>query len=81
MDLLLVVLIAVAMLLLALRGRRRRQSPPPRPGTRQRPRQEGWSFSRHSRQDWRYWRDLAILIGLALALLVATALLSTNPPL
>ena len=69
MDLLLVILIAVAMLLLALRGRRRRQSPP-RPTAKRRER-EGWSFSRHSRQDWRYWRDLAILIGITLGILVA----------
>ncbi|MFN2381340.1 MAG: hypothetical protein ABR561_02150 [Guyparkeria sp.] len=75
MDLLLIVLVAVVMLLLALRGRRKRKraavgpraphrSVPPRS-------RSGWSFSRHPREDWRYWRDLAIIIALVLALVVA----------
>lgn len=76
MDLLLVALVALTMIILAVRRRQRR-----RPRARgSRPAANGWSFSRHPREDWRYWRDLAILIGLVLALLVATALLTTNTP-
>ena len=77
MDLLLVALVALAMLILAIRRRRQRRPPPTR-GSHAR--DNGWSFSRHPREDWRYWRDLAILIGLVLALLVATALLTSHPP-
>ncbi|MBN2873073.1 MAG: hypothetical protein JXJ30_09205 [Halothiobacillaceae bacterium] len=72
MDLFLVALVALVMIVLAVRRRRRRQ-----PSRRGRPRNaRGWSFSRHPQEDWRYWRDLAILIALILALLVATALLT-----
>lgn len=80
MDLLLILLVAIAMLLLALRGRRKRPAKrraPPRPTTLP-PRREGWSFSRHPREDWRYWRDLAIIIGLVLALLVAMVVIGAR---
>ncbi|MFI9652395.1 hypothetical protein [Guyparkeria halopsychrophila] len=80
MDLLLIVLVAVAMLLLALRRRHKRPAerrtttrPPTLP-----PRRRGWSFSRHPREDWRYWRDLAIAIGLILALLVAMVVIGAR---
>ncbi|MCL7744209.1 hypothetical protein LV476_04475 [Guyparkeria hydrothermalis] len=76
MDLLLVALVALAMIILAVRRRQRRR--PPTNGSR--PNNGGWSFSRHPREDWRYWRDLAILIGLVLALLAATALLTSTSP-
>lgn len=74
MDLLLVALVAVAMLILAIRRRRR-----PRGSTdhrRPHPGSNGWSFSRHPREDWRYWRDLAVLIGLGLALLLAMVMIA-----
>ncbi len=82
MDLLLIVLVAIAMLLLALRGRQKRNGPgarrrPQRP-TPPPPRGRRWSFSRHPREDWRYWRDLAILIGLVLMLLLATVVIGTR---
>ncbi|MFI9654086.1 hypothetical protein ABGV17_05070 [Guyparkeria sp. GHLCS8-2] len=80
MDLLLIVLVAVAMLLLALRRRRKRPAKrrtPPRPATLP-PRRQGWSFSRHPREDWRYWRDLAVIIGLVLALLLAMLVLGAK---
>lgn len=80
MDLLLIVLVAVAMLLLALRRRRKRPAerpPSPRPATLP-PRRQGWSFSRHPREDWRYWRDLAFVIGLVLALLVAMVVIGAR---
>ncbi len=72
MDLLLVALVALAMLILAIRRRQRRR--PPANGSR--PSHGGWSFSRHPREDWRYWRDLAILIGLVLALLLVIMLMA-----
>lgn len=73
MDLLLIVLVAVVMLLLALRGRRKRAAGSRRAPHRSMPprTRSGWSFSRHPREDWRYWRDLAIVIALVLALVVA----------
>ena len=80
MDLLLIALVAVAMLLLALRGRRKRPNDrraPTRPTTSRR-RRQGWSFSRHPREDWRYWRDLAFIIGLVLALLVAMVVIGAR---
>ncbi|WP_322520751.1 hypothetical protein SR882_08105 [Guyparkeria halophila] len=80
MDLLLIVLVAVVMLLLALRRRRKRpdeRPPSPRPATLP-PRRQGWSFSRHPREDWRYWRDLAFVIGLVLALLVAMVVIGAR---
>jgi len=80
MDLFLIVLVAFAMLLLALRRRRKRpdeRSPPTRPAALG-PRRQGWSFSRHSREDWRYWRDLAFVIGLVLVLLVAMVVIGAR---
>lgn len=71
MDLLLVILVTFAMVILAVR--RRRRGPP---ASRMRPGARGWSFSRHPREDWRYWRDLAVLIGLALTLLVVMVILA-----
>ena len=76
MDLLLVILIAVAMLLVALRGRHKRKRSAP---TARSPRERrGWSFSRHPRQDWRYWRDLAILIGITLGILAAALIIGVR---
>jgi len=72
-DLLLVALVAVAMLILAIRRRRRTRDSGHR---RPRPGSNGWSFSRHPREDWRYWRDLAVLIGLGLALLLAMVMIA-----
>ncbi|MFW6020575.1 MAG: hypothetical protein ACOCPR_00600 [Guyparkeria sp.] len=80
MDLLLIVLVAVAMLLLALRDRRRRRNVarPTARATPVPPRRAGWSFSRHPREDWRYWRDLAILIALVLVLLIAMVVIGAR---
>lgn len=71
MDLLIVILVALTMLVLALRRRRRRPS-----SRSERPAGRDWPMLRHPREDWRYWRDLAILIGLALALLLATVFIA-----
>ncbi len=80
MDLLLIVLVAVAMLLLALRSRRKRSAdrPTPRRPSSGPSRRQGWSFSRHPREDWRYWRDLAIIIGLVLGLLIAMVVIGAR---
>ncbi|MCL7750184.1 hypothetical protein LV475_00980 [Guyparkeria hydrothermalis] len=80
MDLLLIVLVAIAMLLLALRGRQKRRRPAPRraPGPASARPARRRSFSRYPREDWRYWRDLAIVIALVLLLLIATAFIGTR---
>lgn len=72
MDLLLVALVIIALIILAIR-RRRRGSRSDRTSSATR----DWSFSRHPREDWRYWRDLAILLGLALVLLITVAILAS----
>lgn len=78
MDLFLVALVAIGMLLLALRGRHKRRGPRRKQAiTSARPARRG-SFSRHPREDWRYWRDLAMVIALVLLLLLATAFIGTR---
>ncbi len=71
MDLLIVALLLVVFVVLALRGRGRGKKSAPTASPR-----GGWSFSRHPREDWRYWRDLAILISLGLGLLLTMVVLA-----
>ncbi|MFO7581642.1 hypothetical protein [Guyparkeria sp.] len=75
MDLVLTGLIALVLLILFLRSRSRRPTRK-RPTGGDAPTQRPF-FTRHDKDDWRYWRDLAITLGLALALLIGVIALTS----
>jgi len=81
MDVVLTGLIALLVLILFLKGRRRSS---PRPAPRRQERAQRLSpptrpfFSRHGRDDWRYWRDLAITLALAIAFIASLMALAAR---
>jgi hypothetical protein len=81
MDLLLTGLVALTILILFLRGRRRRtgSAPQARREPRRRLRSPSWPFfSRHGKDDWRYWRDLAITLALGIAFVAGLMVLAAR---
>ena len=77
MDLVLTGLVALVLLILFIRNRRRRTTPRARPTTGEGTAVQRPFFTRHGKDDWRYWRDLAITLGLALALLIGVIALTS----
>ncbi|MGM0516773.1 MAG: hypothetical protein ACQER6_04150 [Pseudomonadota bacterium] len=81
MDLLITGLIVLLVLILFLKGRkrtpRRAHTGPSRSGERlsapTRP-----FFSRHGKDDWRYWRDLAITLALGIAFVAGLMVLAAR---
>ncbi|MFP4639539.1 MAG: hypothetical protein ACOC8M_00710 [Guyparkeria sp.] len=78
MDLVLTGLVALVLLILFTRNRRRRATPRARPTTGGSAAAQRPFFTRHGKDDWRYWRDLAILIALVLVLLIAMVVIGAR---
>jgi len=78
MDLVLTGLIALLVLILFLKGRRRPSRPAPRrpEAAAGLPAPRRAFFSRHGKEDWRYWRDLAITLALGIAFLAGLLVLA-----
>ena len=80
MDLVLTGLIALLVLILFLKGRRRPARPASRrpDGAGRLPSPKRAFFSRHGKDDWRYWRDLAITLALGIAFIAGLLALAAR---
>jgi len=78
MDLFLTGLIALLVLILFLKGRRRpsRQAPRRPEAAERLPTPSRPFFTRHDKDDWRYWRDLAITLALGIAFVAGLMVLA-----